>query len=136
MTQDLNFGQALQAAKAGYKITRKGWNGKGLSVKMFSPSENSEMSLPFLYMVYPSTPASETAPSNHIGAKVPWLASQTDLLAEDWMILDYKGVSTTSSILQTPVKYNLVEVLTELKFGRSAKDQQFLDLCISTLEQD
>ena len=95
MTQNLNFGQALQLAKEGGNIARKGWNGKGLSVKLFLPSENSEMTLPFLYMVYPLTPASESAPSNHIGAKVPWLASQTDMLAEDWMILDYQETTNT-----------------------------------------
>jgi hypothetical protein len=80
-----SFGDAIEALKMGYSVARKGWNGKGLSVKLQRPDENSKMSLPYLYMEYPKTPASDTAPSNHISARVPWLPSQTDILADDWM---------------------------------------------------
>ena len=71
--------------KAGKKVTRQGWNGKGLWLEMQFPTEKSKMTLCYVYMNYPSTPASDTAPSSHIGARVPWTASQTDLLAEDWI---------------------------------------------------
>ena len=67
---------------------RAGWNGKGLSVELQVPDENSKMTLPYIFMNYPATPASETAPANHINAKVPWLASQTDMLAKDWAIVE------------------------------------------------
>ena len=83
----MNFGQALEALKQGSRVARQGWNGKGLSLNLQIPDENSKMTLPYIYMEYPSTPASETAPLNHINAKVPWLASQTDVLAEDWVVL-------------------------------------------------
>ena len=46
------------------------------------------MTLPYVYMNYPATLASETAPANHLNARVPWLASQTDMLAEDWQIAE------------------------------------------------
>ena len=82
----MDFGHALAALKAGSKVTRTGWNGKGLSIELQTPDEHSKMTLPYLFMNYPATPASETAPANHITAKVPWLASQTDILAEDWGI--------------------------------------------------
>lgn len=82
----LNFSDALNALKDGVNVARKGWNGKGLSVGLQVPDENSKMTLPYLYLNYPSTPASETAPSNHINAKVPWLPSQSDILAEDWIV--------------------------------------------------
>ncbi|MEY4036599.1 MAG: hypothetical protein RL715_818, partial [Chloroflexota bacterium] len=45
------------------------------------PDENSKMTLPYLYLNYPDS-------SPHTpGAKVPWLASQTDLLTDDWRII-------------------------------------------------
>lgn len=68
----LDFSQALILVKEGYAIQRDGWNGKGLKVKAQFPDENSKMTLPYLYIEYPN------------GNRCPWLASQTDLLAEDW----------------------------------------------------
>lgn len=70
----LSFQVALAAVKEGHSIARDGWNGKGLLVKIQRPDEFSSMSLPYLYIEYPN------------GDKCPWLASQTDLLAEDWVI--------------------------------------------------
>ena len=84
----MNFGQAIEALKNGKKVARKGWNGKGLCIELQVPDQDSKMTLPYLYMSYPSTPASESAPANHINARVPWLASQTDMLAEDWCIVE------------------------------------------------
>lgn len=83
-----NFGSALQALEDGKSVQRIGWNGKGLKLKLQVPDENSKMTLPYIYMEYPSTPASESAPENHINARVPWLASQTDLLSKDWYLVD------------------------------------------------
>lgn len=84
----MNFGQAIEILKSGGRVRRTGWNGKGLSIEMQVPDGNSKMTLPYLFMNYPSTPASDTAPANHINARVPWLASQTDILSEDWEIVD------------------------------------------------
>ena len=86
--QALNFGDALHMLKLGKKVARTGWNGKGLSVELQVPDENSKMTLPYIFMNYPATPASDTAPTNHINARVPWLASQTDMLAEDWSVVE------------------------------------------------
>lgn len=83
----MDFGIALTELKAGGKVARAGWNGKGLCLELQRPDAHSKMTLPYIFMSYPSTPASETAPSNHINARVPWLASQTDMLAEDWVIV-------------------------------------------------
>ena len=86
--EGLTFGQALEALKKGDRVARSGWNGKGLSIELQTPDENSFMTLPYLYMRYQSTPASDTAPENHKNARVPWLASQTDILSEDWEIVE------------------------------------------------
>lgn len=68
----MDFSDALKEVKAGHAITRSGWNGKGQSVMMQTPDENSKMGLPYLYITTVD------------GKLVPWLASQTDLLADDW----------------------------------------------------
>lgn len=81
---NLSFGDALLLLEQGIAVKRLGWNGKGLCIKLQMPDDHSKMTLPYLYMEYPSVPASESAPTNHIGARVPWLASQTDILAKDW----------------------------------------------------
>lgn len=78
------FGWALSVLKEGGKVCRAGWNGKGLWLEMCVPGDGDQMTLPFICICYPSTPASVTAPANHINARVPWIASQTDVLAEDW----------------------------------------------------
>lgn len=40
------------------------------------------------YHQYPDTKASDTAPESHLSARVPWLPSQTDMLSEDWNIVE------------------------------------------------
>lgn len=79
--ENMTFGHALEALKAGQKVGRTGWNGKGLWLQLHKPAEGGKMTLPFIFMCYPDD--AKTTP----GARVPWLASQTDMLAEDWTIV-------------------------------------------------
>ena len=81
MPQSLTFGDALHYLKTGKRVARSGWNGKGLWVEMQRPDDHSKMTLPYLYLNYPIDA------QNTPGARVPWLASQTDMLAEDWSVL-------------------------------------------------
>lgn len=89
-TEGLTFGLAIEACKRGAKIARAGWNGKGMflyhvpadyypvktqAAKSFF-GDNSLV--PYLAYI-----AMKTVDNN----VVPWLASQTDVLAEDWSIL-------------------------------------------------
>lgn len=71
-----DFGKALEALKAGKKVARQGWNGKGMWLNLQVPDAHSKMSLPYIYMF--------TACQN----QVPWLASQTDVLADDWVVAE------------------------------------------------
>ena len=71
----MNFGDALSALKEGKRVSRTGWNGKGMWLEMQVPDAHSKMTLPYIYM--------NTAQDD----LVPWLASQTDMLAEDWGIV-------------------------------------------------
>ena len=81
VTQGQPFGWAIEQLKAGHKVCRTGWNGKGLWLELQTPDADSKMTLPYIYICYPDD--SKNTP----GARVPWLASQTDVLAEDWMVI-------------------------------------------------
>ena len=76
----MDFGGALDALKAGFSVCRTGWNGKGLWLELQTPDHNSHMTLPYIYINYP------VDAQNTPGARVPWLASQTDMLATDWQV--------------------------------------------------
>ena len=78
----MNFGQAVEALKEGKKVIREGWNGKGMWLNIQIPDANSKMSLPYVYIEYPI--GSVAYPD---GSRVPWLASQTDMLSDDWRIV-------------------------------------------------
>ena len=73
----MSFGEALEELKRGKKVARWNWNGRGMWLALQVPDEHSKMSLPYIYM------------STVDGKLVPWLASQTDMLSDDWLhVLD------------------------------------------------
>lgn len=78
-----DFGFALEALKQGKRVRRTGWNGKNMWLRIVIPDEckNEKFdmgmeNLPFIEM--------KTADDK----LVPWIASQTDILAEDWMVAE------------------------------------------------
>lgn len=71
----MDFGQALWHLRGGEMVSRKGWNGKGQFLMLQTPDHNSKMTLPYIYITTVQ------------GDLVPWLASQTDMLALDWEVL-------------------------------------------------
>lgn len=78
-----NFSIALNYLKAGKKVMRDGWNGKGMWIELQIPNEHSKMTLPYIYIEYP---LGHKAYKD--GSRVPWFASQTDLLSKDWRIYE------------------------------------------------
>lgn len=68
------IGWAVKQMQDGQKVCRSGWNGKGMWLALQVPDDNSKMTLPYVYM------------STAQGDLVPWLCSQTDLLASDWQL--------------------------------------------------
>ena len=84
------FGDALVALKEGKKVAREGWNGKCMFVFLVPGSVFKVNRAPLLG-IYPE--GTEITYHAHIDMKtadnqiVPWLASQTDVLAEDWVVL-------------------------------------------------
>ena len=83
----MTFGWALNCLKQGKAVARKGWNGKGIYIKLQTPDVNSKMTLPYIYIV---TNGLVTDNPNAPKGTVPWVASQTDMLAEDWEIVEEK----------------------------------------------
>lgn len=68
----MNFGVAIAAMKQGNRVQRVGWNGKGMWVAIQGPYAGSPMDHPYIFM------------STVDGTRIPWLASQADMLAVDW----------------------------------------------------
>ena len=71
----MTFGEALVLLKDGRKVARQGWNGRGMWIELQRPDEQSKMKRPYLFM----SPVG--------GDLVPWVASQSDLLADDWILI-------------------------------------------------
>ncbi len=76
MEPGMTFGQAIDCLKSGGRVARAGWNGKGMWLAIETPEDHRDMVRPYIYM------------SPVDGYLVPWVASQTDMLAEDWFKLD------------------------------------------------
>ena len=80
----MNFETALRELKIGAKVARKGWNGKGIFIELQVPDEHSKMTHPYIFI---DTTGLQTENPDAPKSRVPWLASQTDILAEDWTIV-------------------------------------------------
>jgi hypothetical protein len=72
----MKIGGALEHMYNGGRVARLGWNGKGQFLELQVPDERSKMSLPYIYITTVQ------------GDRVPWHASQTDILATDWWVAD------------------------------------------------
>lgn len=88
-TDGLSFGLAIEAAKMGKKIARAGWDGKGMYVFLAHGmdfhtdadlSELDDQDVEVLDCLVMRTATGAFCPG--------WLASQTDMLADDWMIVE------------------------------------------------
>ena len=86
----MDFGKAIEALKEGKKVARKGWNGKGMFLFLAETTDiktqadltccehmEGDLVLPSIVM--------KTADNHFV---VGWLASQTDMLAEDWEVVE------------------------------------------------
>jgi len=85
-----NFGKALEALKEGQKIARSGWNGKNMFLLLannidFETKANLECVSHLSGKLTVESIVMKTADDKFV---VGWLASQTDMLAEDWKIVE------------------------------------------------
>ena len=72
--ETFGIGKAIKELRMGARVTREGWNGPGQYLQLQVPDENSKMTLPYIYICTVG------------GDLVPWLCSQTDILAIDWQV--------------------------------------------------
>lgn len=70
----MQIGEAIDRMRAGERVARAGWNGKRMWLALQVPDTHSKMTEPYVYM--------RTA----AGGLIPWLCSQADLLADDWVV--------------------------------------------------
>lgn len=80
-----DFGWALRQLRRGGAVRRRGWNGRGICILLQVPDECSKMTQPYIYI---DTTGLQTENPAAPKGRVPWLASQTDMLAEDWEIVE------------------------------------------------
>lgn len=89
INEGLSFGQAIAFMKDGKKVARKGWNGKGMWLGLVNKSQCTVSE----DVVYDDT-CKPVVVDPWIGMKtagdtfVPWLASQTDMLSNDWVLVE------------------------------------------------
>jgi len=72
--EQFGIGKAVKEMQNGKRVQREGWNGPDQYLELQVPDENSKMTLSYVYI--------QTVQ----GDLVPWLCSQTDLLATDWQL--------------------------------------------------
>lgn len=96
----MNFGQAIEALKNGNKVAREGWNGKRMFIYMTKGSicnldELKPETANYLRKFYIDGGMDQVEICSHIDMKtadnklvIGWIASQTDMLAEDWHVVE------------------------------------------------
>jgi hypothetical protein len=93
----MDFGKALEALKQGKRVARAGWNGKGMWLAY-------QKAYPDGIAINANTAEATGLPQGTVckflpylmmktvdNSFVPWLASQTDVLAEDWSVVETSG---------------------------------------------
>ena len=78
--ENLNFGEAIEALKRGQRVTRPGWNGRGIYLWLLPAAEANGGEIEALGSIRMMTADKEVLTG--------WRASQSDMLSEDWQILD------------------------------------------------
>ena len=102
-----DFGWAIKSLKLGGAVTRQGWNEKNMVLVLIPGST---------FKVEKDRPLGKHLPAGttqnylpHIdiltaqGDMVPWLASQSDVLAEDWVVADLAAAKSASAVAAAPV---------------------------------
>ena len=79
----MNIGDAVRLMRDGARVTRSGWNGKGMHLELQVPDEHSKMERQYVFITPPAG-----SDGHESGGRVPWVCSQTDLLADDWEAAD------------------------------------------------
>lgn len=98
MKTNMSYGKAIEAMEEGHKVARKGWNGKGMWIAISDNLKQEPLPADRFWNPHAKQAALDNGGSmivlptiimktadNHI--LMGWLASQTDMLAKDWVVL-------------------------------------------------
>lgn len=106
LVESFSFSEALERLKAGQRVSRRGWNGPGQWLHLQRPDANSKMTLPYIYI------------RTVQGDLVPWLASQTDMLSEDWSVVEVSEAPTAVPV-ESPSVPDDVKAVVEMAAAQS-----------------
>lgn len=87
-TDGLSFGLAIEAAKKGMKIARVGWNGKNQYVELAERISYENAAHEVINAQHEAIGNKALAFVGTSGVQLGWLASQADMLADDWQIVE------------------------------------------------
>ena len=87
-TDAMSFGLAIEAAKKGKRIARKGWNGKGQYVELATAISYASPTGAVVNAEHDAIGNQALAFVGTSGVQMGWLASQADMLADDWEIVE------------------------------------------------
>lgn len=127
----MDFGDVIKELKKDNtkKFARKGWNGKGIYIQLQVPDTNSKMTLPYIYMVTNNLKSDNPdAPRG----RVPWLASQTDMLCDDWVEIRTTSLGLTT--IDSPA-CSISEYIKMHGFDWQTKPREGGCLCANTMKE-
>ena len=84
----MNFGKAIELLKLGCKMARKGWNGKSQYVELATNISYKNANGEIINCEHEAIGNKALAFVGTSGIQIGWLASQADMLAEDWRIVE------------------------------------------------
>lgn len=84
----MNFGQAIAALKKGKKVARAGWNGKNQYIELATCISYKNATGEIVNCEHEAIGNKAIAFVGTSGVQIGWLASQADMLAEDWVIVE------------------------------------------------
>lgn len=84
----MDFGKAIQLLKEGKRVARKGWNGKNQYIELATNISYINSNKETINAEHEAIGNKAIAFVGTSGVQLGWLASQADMLAEDWIIVE------------------------------------------------
>ena len=82
--ETFDFGEAIRRVKKGTRVARKGWNGKGQYIMLAINIDYTNFDGKYFHAHHSDIGSKAIAFVGTRGTQIGWLASQADMLAEDW----------------------------------------------------
>ena len=88
MGEHFNFGKAIQLMKLGKRVQREGWNGKNQYIELATNISYKNANGEIINVEHEAIGNKAIAFVGTSGVQLGWLASQADMLAEDWKLVE------------------------------------------------